>query len=315
MKKVRFGTPEKLVPTLYCTHLNSMETDVKYDLSKFRFKTTQRGCVLEFPLEQDEQVYGFGLQMKGFNHKNHKLQLRANSDPVANTGDSHAPVPFFVTTKGYGMYFDTARYVEVHCGYGKNKNREYKPDNTVIVTPEDLYNKCGLRETTMMSVEVPVAKGIDVYLFEGETILDVVSQYNMFSGGGCDVPAWGLGVMFRAYAKSTDEQIIATAKYFREKDIPCDIIGLEPGWQTNSYSCSYLWDSERFPNYRKMVKFLRDHDFHINLWEHAFVSSASPIYQAMRDHSGDYEVWKGLVPDFADKSGRDILQTITWNIL
>lgn len=306
MKKIRFGTPEIITPTCYCPQLNLDETDIKYDLSKFRFKKTQRGCVLEFPLEEDEQVYGFGLQMKGFNHKNHKLQLRANSDPVANTGDSHAPVPFFVTTKGYGMYLDTARYVEVHCGYGKNRNRECKPDNTVIVTPEELYNKCGLRETTIMSIEVPVAKGFDVYLFEGETILDVVSQYNMFSGGGCDAPEWGLGVMFRAYAKSTDEQIIATAKYFREKDIPCDIIGLEPGWQTNSYSCSYVWDSERFPNYQKMVKYLRNHDFHINLWEHAFVSSASPIYQAMRAHSGDYEVWKGLVPDFADKEAKSI---------
>lgn len=306
MKRVRLGIPEAIVPTRYCPNLNYTETDIIYDISQLRFKTTARGCVVEFPLEQHEQVYGFGLQLKGFNHKNHKLQLRSNSDPVANTGDSHAPVPFFVTTKGYGMFFDTARYVEVCCGYGKNKNRDCKPDNTVIVTPEDLYNKCGLRETTVMSVEIPVAKGIDVYLFEGDTILDVVCQYNMFSGGGCNVPEWGLGVMYRAYAKSTDKQIIETAKYFREKDIPCDIIGLEPGWQTNSYSCSYLWDSERFPHHLKMLQFLRDNTFHINLWEHAFVSSAAPFYREMREYSGDYEVWKGLVPDFADSNARNI---------
>lgn len=306
MRKVTFGTPEAIVPSKYCEKLNYTETDIKYDTSQFRFKTTARGCVLEFPLEEDEQVYGFGLQLKGFNHKSHKLQLRANSDPVANTGDSHAPVPFFVTTKGYGMYFDTARYVEVCCGYGKNKNREAVPDNSLIATAEDLYRKCGLRETTVMSVEIPVAKGIDVYIFEGKNILDVVSQYNMFSGGGCEVPEWGLGVLYRAYIRDTGTQIMELAKYFREHDIPCDIMGLEPGWQSCVYSCSYLWDEERFPNYKEVVQYLKDHDFHISLWEHAFISANSPLYKKMHDYSGDYEVWKGLIPDFALEEAQEI---------
>lgn len=306
MKKLRFGQPERIVPSRFCPRLQPEETELRYDISQFHFLTTARGCVLEFPLAEDEQIYGFGLQMKGFNHKHHKLQLRTNSDPVANTGDSHAPVPFFVSTRGYGMYFDTARYVEVHCGYGRNKNRPFAPDNTVIATAEDLYKKCGLHEVTIMSVEIPAAKGIDVYIFEGETILDVVSQYNRFCGGGPQVPPWGLGVLYRAYAKSTAGQIMALADYFRDSDIPCDIIGLEPGWQSNTYACSYVWDQERYPNYKEMIAYLKERDFHINLWEHAFISSASPIYREMHDYSGDYEVWKGLVPDFSMEQARKI---------
>lgn len=306
MKKLRFGTPEEHVPSKYCKGLNYIETDISYDVSNFKFKTTNRGCVLEFPLKEAEQIYGFGLQLKDFNHKYQKLRLCSNSDPCAHTGDSHAPVPFFVSTAGYGIYFDTARYMEAHCGFGKNKNRESNPNNTIIVSVDDLYRKCGLFEDTVMSVEIPVAKGIDIYIFEGDTILDVVSQYNMLAGGGCDVPEWGLGVLYRAYARYTANQVMELAKGFREKDIPCDIIGLEPGWQTNTYSCSYMWDEERYPNYKEMVEYLRANDFHINLWEHAFVNSASPIYKDMHDFSGDYEVWQGLVPDFATQEARDI---------
>lgn len=306
MKRITFGTPEKIVPTKFCKGLNYQETMINYNLDDFNFKTTQRGCVLEFPLLADEQVFGFGLQLKSFNHKNHKLQLRTNSDPVAATGDSHAPVPFFVTNKGYGIYFDTARYIEVHCGYGKKKERPPVPNNTVIATAEDLYKKCGLNETTVMSVEIPVAKGIDVYIFEGENILDIVSQYNMFSGGGCDVPEWGLGFLYRANAKSTGDDIIALAKYFRDNDVPCDIIGLEPGWQSSSYSCSYLWDEERYPNYKEVIKYLKDNNFHINLWQHAFINSISPLYKEMTDLSGDYEVWKGLIPDFGLEKAQKI---------
>lgn len=306
MKKLTFGTPEKFVPTNFCKGLNYVETPVSYNAENINFRLTPRGCVLELPLLQDEQVFGFGLQLKGFNHKNHKLMLRANSDPVANTGDSHAPVPFFVTNKGYGIYVDTARYAEVHCGYGKNTSRSLKADNTVIATAEDLYRKTGLRETTVMSIEIPVSKGVDIYIFEGNTITDIVAEYNMFSGGGCSVPNWGLGVMYRCYAKFTDKEIIETADTLRQKKIPCDILGIEPGWQTNTYSCSYVWDHERFPDYKEMLEHLKKNNFHINLWEHAFVSSCSPIYKALHDYCGDYEVWNGIIPDFATNEAVDI---------
>ena len=97
MKKLSFGTPEQHVPTKYCKNLQYVETDINYDVSNMKFKVTKRGCVLEFPLEEEEQIYGFGLQLKDFNHKNQKVQIRSNSDPCAHTGDSHAPVPVFVS--------------------------------------------------------------------------------------------------------------------------------------------------------------------------------------------------------------------------
>ncbi len=305
MKKLTFGTPEQIVPTKFCKKLAYKETDISYPTENISFHVTARGCVLEFPLKKQEQIYGFGLQLKSFNHKNHKLQLRANADPASDTGDSHAPVPFFVTTEGYGMYFDTARYAEVYCGFAKKRKRNGNAENKLIEDTKALYAKEEEEEDTVMSVTIPAAKGVDVYLFEGETILDVVAEYNRFSGGGPIVPEWGLGVMYRAYLKSTQEDLLKIADYLREKDLPCSILGLEPGWQTASYSCSYVWDTERFPDYKKMVQALREKNFHINLWEHAYVSQTSPLYDPLYELSGDYEVWKGLVPDFSVKEAKD----------
>lgn len=299
MKKITFGSPERIVPSRFCPGLSPVETEISYDCSKIKFRTTARGCLLELPLAYGEELFGFGLQLKSFNHKNHKLQLRANSDPCAATGDSHAPVPFFVTTAGYGMYFDTARYLEVCCGYGKNTHRPPRTDNMVIANAEDLYQKTGLREETVLSVEIPTAKGIDVYLFEGDTITEIVAQYNQFSGGGCSVPTWGLEPIYRCYAKNSGADVRRMADYLKEKEIPVTTLGLEPGWQSSSYACSYRWDPERFPRYREDVAYLRKNGYHINLWEHAFVCSGSPIYQALGDYCGDYEVWQGLIPDFS----------------
>jgi alpha-D-xyloside xylohydrolase len=75
MKKITFGTPEMFVPTNFCKELNYKETEIKYNISEIKFRETPRGCLLEFPILCDEEVFGFGLQLKGFAHKNHKLHL------------------------------------------------------------------------------------------------------------------------------------------------------------------------------------------------------------------------------------------------
>lgn len=306
MKKIRFGTPEKYVPSAFCRNINYNETDIKYDADKIKFSITESGCTLELPMSEDEEIFGFGLQLKGFNHKNGRLRLKTNSDPVANTGDSHAPVPFFVTNKGYGIYFDTARYIEVYCGFTKKRRRSETASDDVRIDTRELYSKTEAADDSIMAVKIPSAKGIDIYVFEGETITDVVSEYNMFSGGGCDVPEWGLGVMYRAYAKSNEKDIKKLVDYFAAHDIPCDIIGLEPGWQSSSYSCSYEWNEDKFPDYNGMIKYLKDRGYHINLWEHGFVHPTSPVYDDLFELSGDYEVWSGIVPDFALGKTREI---------
>lgn len=171
MLRVTLGTPEAHVPSRYCSDFSYKETTINYDVNQISFRTTGRGCIIELPLSADEEIYGFGLQLKGFGCKGTKKLLRTNSDPVANTGDSHAPVPFFVSTAGYGIYLDTARYVSFYCGYGKNKDRAPIKNNTVIATSEDLYRKTHVDEPTVMAIEIPYAKGVDMYLIEDQYML------------------------------------------------------------------------------------------------------------------------------------------------
>lgn len=307
MKKFTFGTPEKLVPSDFCDNFSYEETDVSFSFDDFSFTQTERGFLLEFEMDEGTNVFGFGLQLKRLNHTGAKVTVRCNADPLTPSGDSHAPVPFFVTNKGYGMYFDTARYAEFYCGIRKTERAESKKYD-VKLSEEELYS-AGTDGKTIMSVFIPVAKGIDVYVIEGKTILDITAQYNMLSGGGCDAPDWALGVLYRTNGSYNASQIIETARYMRDNNIPCDIMGIEPGWQTHAYSCSYMWNKERFPDPAGFVSRMREMGFHINLWEHAFVHPTSPIHEAIRPYSGNYLVWNGLVPDFATEQARDIFSS------
>ena len=95
--------------------------------------------------------------------------------------------------------------------------------------------------------------------------------------GGCLPPMWGLGFKYRTKTDFTQEGVMRIQAYFRDKKIPCDVIGLEPGWHTAAYSCSYVWNEKRFPNHRLMLKALNENNYKVNLWEHAYVHPTSPL--------------------------------------
>jgi alpha-D-xyloside xylohydrolase len=254
-----------------------------------------RGCLVRVGLAPDEMIYGLGLQLQSFQQRGLKKRLRVNADPAMDTGDSHAPVPFYVTTRGYGVFIDTARYATFYLGEKKLRPR----------SAEVLKSNPGSGTDSEVLVEIPEAAGVDVYVFGGPSLREAVQRYNLFSGGGPLPPRWGLGFWYRVQKDFSQTNVLGMAAEFRERKIPLDVLGLEPQWQTHSYSASYLW-SQRFPDPAAMLSRLAAEHLQVNLWEHAFVHPSSPIYPALLPHSGDYEVWGGLVPDFIQAETRTI---------
>lgn len=279
------------------------------DLDSISAEPTPRGYLVGLPLRSDEQIYGLGLQLLSLNQRGKKKTLRVNSDPSADLGDSHAPVPFYVTTAGYGVFIDTLRYATVHSGAAartdKAGSEEDKRSSAGFAGSTELYQAQARRPGGRMMIEIPSAQGVDIYFFAGPKMTQAVQRYNLFSGGGCLPPTWGLGVWYRCKGDFRDSQVKAMADRFRETQIPCDVIGLEPGWQSKAYSCSFTW-SDKFPHPAELVRDLAGKGFHLNLWTHAFTHPSSPLHGPLSSHSGDHLVWGGLVPDFADPQARKL---------
>ena len=310
--KLRLGTPESVTPATVREEPPRLQELAELpkvqcspvDAAKIRWRTSPRGVCLEIPIADDgqvEQFYGLGLQLGRLNQTGRKRTLRVNSDPIGDTGDSHAPVPFVVSTAGYGIYVDTARYSTFYVGSHKKLSAEdadgrpQKP-RTIANSTEQLYAARDIAQRTLV-VEIPASQGVDLYVIAGPTALQVVQRYNLLSGGGCLPPLWGLGVWYRCYGRANQQQATALAQSLRDAHLPCDVLGFEPGWHSQAYSCSYTWNSELFPAPEKMLGKLGEMGYHVNLWEHVFVHPTSPIYSSLKPYAGDYEVWSGLVPD------------------
>ena len=310
-----FGNPEKITPQTTRKYkpdkgINNLPVVEKCPVKPLG-EITGRGVIVRIPLQPDELIYGLGLQMQSFQQRGSKKMLRVNADPSVDTGDSHAPVPFYVTSQGYGIFIDSARYITMYLGNRKKKPKEARQE-ILEKESEDGWNalngpyeRLGLGEESEVIIEIPRAEGVSVFVFGGPDMKQAVQRYILFSGGGVLPPRWGLGFWYRVNSDCTQEELSQTAKDFRDSNIPCDVLGLEPHWQTHSYSSSYVW-SKRFPDPSNMLSDMAKEHFKVNLWMQAFVHPKSPIYNNLLPHSGNYEVWDGIVPDFITKEAKRI---------
>ena len=309
---IRFGEPESVTPI----SLQEIPADVSalnqlpaaklpFDTDTIQFATSKRGCVVEIPMDSAEQIYGFGLQLKSLNQTGKKRTIRVNSDPTADTGDSHAPVPFYASTAGYGVLIDTTRYALVNVGsHVKVGTKNVNSSSTVGATgTSEIYKPRELSGKRVI-IDIPTARGVDVYIFAGPDLRSAVQRYNLFSGGGCLPPMWGLGVWYRAFGSHDQATALQMAQEFRAEKMPIDVFGLEPGWQSKAYACSFQWETQRFPSPPKFIAEMRQMGFELNLWEHVFVHPTSPMYESLKPQAGDYEVWGGIIPDLTQAASR-----------
>jgi alpha-D-xyloside xylohydrolase len=307
------GSPEKFTPVSsrlvppQADAFNNLPRDMAAPRLLIESTRTDRGCTVSLALRPAEEIFGFGLQLLSFAQRGKKRIARVNADPKVDTGDSNAPVPFYVTTEGYGILVDTARYASFYFGDARPKPTRAVAEAVNGANPDPNYmHTVKENDESYIVIEVPHAPGVDLYLFAGPGMLNAVRRYNVFSGGGFTPPEWGLGFWYRHEARATQQNVLDLANEFRERKIPCDVLGLEPGWQSHAYSCTFVWDRDRFPDPKGFVHSATELQYKINLWEHAFTNPASPLFSLLEQYSGSYGVWGGLVPDFAGHEARDI---------
>jgi len=134
---------------------------------------------------------------------------------------SYIPIPFLMSSKGYGIFVNTTfRHAWDLGATDADKLRIYVPD-----------------------------RNLDLYLFCGREPKDILASYTEVTGRPALPPKWSFGLWFICRMQANDFEVTSDAVNFRDRKIPCDVIGLEPGWMDKfyDYSVDKQWSKERFP--------------------------------------------------------------------
>jgi Galactose mutarotase-like len=81
---------------------------------------------LRFPLAADEEIYGLGVDFKSLRRTGATMRLHVDHWGGV-PGRTHAPVPLYVSSRGYGVLVDSARYVDFYVGTAVRLAAERKP--------------------------------------------------------------------------------------------------------------------------------------------------------------------------------------------
>jgi len=257
---------------------------------------------VRFPLEEKEQLFGFGLHFQTVYQRGKILQLHVDHYGGRDNGRTHAPVPFYISDKGYGVFINSARYLTVYAGSNVRKDSKHPPKSQDRNTDKQWTAK---PYSDVVEILVPAA-GVEVYVFAGPSALQAVSRFNLFHGGGPLPPRWGLGFTQRVQRLYDAAAVKKEADEFEAKGYPLDFIGLEPGWQSKSYPCTFEWDKTRFPNPAAFVQEMLQKKIRINLWTNPYISPDATIYKSILPYTGSHTVWTGLVPDLTIAAARKL---------
>ena len=309
--KAVIGKPDAMTMLSIADARPNVEAMAKLPRSNFplpngeiSMKVVDHKTYLRFPLEKGEQLYGFGLNFKNVNQRGKIFNLHVDHYNGQDNGRTHAPVPFYVSSNGYGVLIDAARYITVYAGTGVRTDAKHPPELMDRNT-----NKKWSAHPYSDAVEILVpADGASIYVFEGPTPMQVVQRYNLMNGGGYLPPKWGLGFTQRVPTLYSQTDILKEVQQFKEHAFPLDFIGVEPGWQSMAYPCTFEWDKTRFPAPQAFIDSLSHQGIRANLWLNPYVSPVGTLYPKLKPLSGSHTVWNGIVPDITIPKTQQILK-------
>jgi alpha-glucosidase (family GH31 glycosyl hydrolase) len=179
----------------------------------FRGKIAEVKCAAE----PNDDWIGFGDQTRErLHHRGHTVDLS-----IRNV-ESYIPIPFFMSNvNNYAVLVNSTHRV--------------------------VFDMCASDENTFSWRDT--GGRIDYYVIAGDGYRSLINDYTALTGRPKLPPIWAFGLWYVCRTQANDFEAVSDAMNFRREEIPCDVIGLEPGWMETNYDLSVdkEWSKERFP--------------------------------------------------------------------
>lgn len=188
-----------------------------------------------FTSPNDEHYYGLGQNQEGYlDHRGHTVDCWNN---YTATGGPSTCVPFVVTNYGYGLLWDN-------------------PSKTTV--------EPGFNEQTRWTSEV--GNRVSFFVITGKTSDEIYSGYRQLTGVTHLLPKSAYGFIQCKQRYTTQEEVLAVAKGYRERHLPADVLVVD--WFYYTKMGQMDMDLAKWPDPAAMNRTLHDMGFHtmISVW-------------------------------------------------
>src|SRR5271157_4492738 len=226
-----------------------------------------RSVAAVFSLAPGEKLFGCGESFTRLDKRGQKLVLWANDANGVETGRMYKPIPFFMSSRGYGMFVHTSAPAAFDFGasYG---------NTTELLLGDD---------------------ELDLFVFLGAP-KDILDEYTTLTGKAPMPPLWSFGLWMSRITYFSEEETRTVASRLRQNRIPADVIHLDTGWFEHDWRCDYQFSTTRFKDPVKMIADLKRDGFHISLWQLPYFVPLNSLFPEIVSKGLAVEDGKGNLP-------------------
>jgi alpha-D-xyloside xylohydrolase len=208
-----------------------------------------RSIAASFSLMTDEKIFGCGESFTGLNKRGQKMVLWACDTQSTASKQMYKPVPFFISSRGYGMFVHTTSPVTMDFGY------THEGSKTLFIGDDQL----------------------DIFFFIGSP-KEILSEYTNITGKSSLPPLWSFGLWMSRFSYRSQKEVMTVADKLRKHKVPCDVIHIDAGWFKSGINCDFEFDQKNFSDPKKMTAGLREKGFKTSLWQIPYFTPLNPIF-------------------------------------
>ncbi len=220
-----------------------------------------------FSLEPGEKIFGCGESFTRLDKRGQKVVLWADDARGAQTEKMYKPVPFFMSSRGYGVFMHTSS--PITCDFGKYFNEIYS-----LMIGDD---------------------AADLFVFLGSP-KEILDEYTNLTGKAAMPPLWSFGLWMSRITYYSEQEGRDVAAKLRENRIPCDVIHFDTGWFETDWRCDYEFAKSRFSDPNKMIADLKTQGFHISLWQLPYFVPKNRLFKELVEKGFVVRDGKGNLP-------------------
>lgn len=205
-----------------------------------------------FDLAPGEAVYGFGERFTRLNTVGQTLPLLQEDPPGATTPKSYKNIPFFQSSRGYGVFFNHSSPATFWVGS---------------------LSVCDVQAAFQDDY-------LDYFVFLGSP-REILRAYTGLTGRAPRLPAWSFGFWQAKGTYSSAAEVLEVAEALRKHRLPCDLLHVDTAWFERDWLCTLEFGKKNFPQPEAFIRELRSRGFRLCLWQLPYLPSGTPLFEKL----------------------------------
>lgn len=213
-----------------------------------------RSFSASFNLQPDEKIFGLGESFSQFNKRGSRVVLWTDDANGTQNETMYKPVPFFMSSRGYGVFMHTS--TPITCDFGKY----FSGVSNLMIGDETL----------------------DLFFFLGEP-KEVLDAYTDLTGKSPVPPLWSFGFWMSRITYFSEEEGRMVVKNLRKHKVPSDVLHFDTGWFETDWQCDYTFAPSRFTDPEKMMEDFRKDGIRTCLWQLPYFVPKNKLFSEIID--------------------------------